>query len=293
MLDELLGKAELKNKISELQEERDQLQNQLEAAQQRRKEATRAKQEAEETINRLEDRITELEDRVQRAESQETTLSFRDQYELRGDQLEKVLDRLTSYNATDEELITTMIIDDIPEIVRSRVGNRVELIRRATPCVVFLDNMSLIELTLTPARSPDTFVTQDNTFSFERSWFEPTGAYTFGLIRSDIFAVGRYEHGECKRIEGFNSNIDNKHSKGGFSQKRFERRREEQISDHLTEAKELLSSFKDDTVILVGHHQLLSNFDVDTTATVDVTGDPKEALREAHNEFWTIKLRVI
>ncbi|MFB6186287.1 MAG: hypothetical protein ABEI86_05400 [Halobacteriaceae archaeon] len=155
MLDELLGKAELKNKISELQEERDQLQNQLEAAQQRRKEATRAKQEAEETINRLEDRITELEDRVQRAESQENTLSFRDQYD-----------------APDDDLVTAMIIDDIPESVHSRVGNRVELLRRATPCVVFLDDMSLIELTLSPARSPDAFVVQDNTFSFERSWFE-------------------------------------------------------------------------------------------------------------------------
>ncbi|MFB6186286.1 MAG: Vms1/Ankzf1 family peptidyl-tRNA hydrolase [Halobacteriaceae archaeon] len=110
---------------------------------------------------------------------------------------------------------------------------------------------------------------------------------------SNIFAVGRYEQGECTRIEGFNSNIDQKHSKGGFSQKRFERRREEQISDHLKEARELLDTFDQDTVILVGHHQLLSEFDVDTTATVDVTGDPKEALREAHNEFWTVQLRVI
>ena len=64
MLDDLLGRTELKERIAELEAERERLQAQLDAERERRSDAARARQDAEERVNRLEDRIADLEGKV-------------------------------------------------------------------------------------------------------------------------------------------------------------------------------------------------------------------------------------
>ena len=97
MLDKLLGRAELKARIEELEDENHHLERQLDAESDRRADAVSDKQAAEERINRLEDRITELEDRVERSQQREEHgREPRRTESLRGDRLDSVLDRLES-----------------------------------------------------------------------------------------------------------------------------------------------------------------------------------------------------
>lgn len=296
MLDSLLGRKELKEQIAALEEERDSLQSQLEAEQRRRSDAVSDRQTAEEQVNRLEDRIEELEDRVQRLQNDDDTdLSIRRRESVSGTRLGAVLDRLDSFEAPPESAVTAAITDDVPEPVADVLGERSPLLRRNTPCVVCVDDANLISVALDPPISPDPFCERGPTFSLDRSWFQPRGEFALALVRSDVFAVGRYDGDTRTDVDGFQTNVKSDHSKGGFSQSRFERIRDGQIADHLDRAHDLLTDLDTDRLYVVGTAEHLDAFADTATATaaVDATGDPETALADAFHKFWTTTLTVL
>jgi hypothetical protein len=89
------------------------------------------------------------------------------------------------------------------------------------------------------------------------------------------------------------------HSKGGFSQGRFERRREGQIDDHLGRADEALAEVAAagdlDRVIVVGERSVLGRVRdrADVTDVSDATGKPEAALDDAFRDFWRVRIRAI
>ncbi|WP_411963976.1 Vms1/Ankzf1 family peptidyl-tRNA hydrolase [Haloferax sp. YSMS24] len=296
MLDELLGRAELKERIAELEDERDALAGQLEGESDRRTEAVRARQEAEAEVNRLEDRITELEDRVERLSGDEEGLDFRGTEELRGERLREVLRRLESMSTDSEGALTAAVPDEqsLSSAVETAFGDRASLVRRATPCVALTDDAGLVSLALSPPRLPDQFDAWSDGFELERDWFLPDSATVVALVRSDLFALGHYEDGRLVYETGFESDVKSAHSKGGFSQRRFERIRDGQIDDHLDECHDVLdeSLDSDDDLVVLGERTVLGAFRDRSvlTATVDASGDPEEALQTASREFWTTRL---
>jgi len=84
-----------------------------------------------------------------------------------------------------------------------------------------------VSAALTPPIEPAPFDRWSDRFRLDESWFRPTGRFAFALVRSDTFALGVYEGDERVAFEGFTSDVKEAHSKGGFSQGRFERRRED------------------------------------------------------------------
>ena len=110
------------------------------------------------------------------------------------------------------------------------------------------------------------------------------------LFRS--FAVGVYDAGERLEFEGFTSDVKGDHSKGGFSQARFERLRDEQIAGHVDRCRESLADVDAGRLYVTGDHRLVGEFEADAheTAAVDATGDPEAALADAHDDFWTVRL---
>ncbi len=293
MLDELLGRAELKDRIDELEEEKTHLERRLEAESDRKADAVTARQNAEERVNRLEDRIAELEDRVDRAGDDDGgSLDFRGVSELRGDRLAAVIDRLESVETGPEGALTAMVDDGVPEAVRDAFGDRAALLDRARPCLVVADDAGLVEAALVPPVAPDPFVTWDDGFRVDRRWFLPTGSFALAVVRADLFALGEYEGRERVATTTFESDVKAKHSKGGFSQGRFERVRDGQIADHVERCREAIADRESDRLILVGEHTVFDDVDVDATATaaVDATGDPEDALDEAFYDFWTTTL---
>lgn len=295
MLDDLLGRRSLNERIEELTEERDRLSRRLEAETDRRREAVRDRQAADERVNRLEDRIAELEGRIDRLDTGERELTYRRVESVGGDRLREVLNRLASFSTDTEGALTAMVADDVPPAVRELPDRSVSLIGDAAPCLVVADDLGLVSAAIVPLVPPDPFATWSNGFEIDRSWFLPVGEYTLALVRSDLFAMGTYRDGDRRTYRGFESNVAGQHSKGGFSQRRFERRREEQIQAHLDRCREAIEARSADRLIVVGEQRLLAPFrdEAVATAPVDATGKPEEALAEAARHFWTTRLYIL
>jgi len=299
MLDQLLGRAELKERVDDLREDKRHLERQLDAEQERRSEAATARQEAEQRVNRLEDRIAELEDRVERTASDgdDAALDFRGVETLRGDRLEAVLDRLDSVSTGSEAALTAMVGDDdrdLPEAVTEAFGDHAPLVGRAAPCLAVTDDVGLVSAALAPPVTPEGFVAWDDGFDLDREWFVPTGTFALAVVRSDLFALGTYEGRERVDFEGFDSDVKADHSKGGFSQGRFERRRDAQIDEHLERCEDAVDDAlaEVDRLYVTGETTLLGEFAdrADATRAVDATGDPEDALADAFRSFWTTRL---
>ncbi|MFB6206875.1 MAG: Vms1/Ankzf1 family peptidyl-tRNA hydrolase [Haloglomus sp.] len=297
MLDRLLGRAGLKERIAELEEENHHLERQLEAEKERRADAVSEKQAAEEEVNRLEDRIAELEGKIDRLESEDAPdHEFRGREQLRGDRLAEVLDRLASVETGPEGALTAYVDnDDLPAAVRDAFGDRAGLVARAAPCLAMTDDAGLVSATLSVPNPPARFAEWGDGFAFERSWFEPTGEYALALVRSDLFAMGEYDGRERTGFYGFDSDLKSEHSKGGFSQARFERLRDEQIETHVDRCLEALAERTADRLHVVGERTVLGEFSAvaDATATVDATGEPEAALEDAFRQFWTVRLATV
>ena len=301
MLDRVLGRAELKDEIDRLESCVESMEAQVESAKESRAEAVSARQRAEEEVNRLEDRIAELEDRVARDEEtgggRTDGLEFRHEETASGDRVREVADRLRSVETSREGALTAYVDseNDVPDAVRERCGDRTPLVARASPCLVCADDAGLVATTLSLPVAPDAFAEWSDGFRVEAEWLRPVGRTCFAVVRSDLFACGVYEDGERVAFEGFESDVMGDHSKGGFSQARFERRRDSQIAEHVEESREALSGFVGDVdrVIVVGDRGVLNDLrDVaDATAPVDASGEPAEALAEAFEEFWSIRVR--
>ncbi|MFB6183999.1 MAG: Vms1/Ankzf1 family peptidyl-tRNA hydrolase [Haloarculaceae archaeon] len=295
MLDELLGRAALKERIADLEEENRHLQRQLDAEQERRAEAASARQDADERVNRLQDRIADLEGKVAGGDD-DADLAYRHTETLRGGRLAAVLDRLESV-ATDAEGAFTAVVDDghdLPDAVENAFGDHAGLIARAAPCLAVTDDAGVVGACLSVPDRPAPFASWSDGFAFERTWFEPRGQFALALVRSDLFALGVYDGRERTAFQGFDSDLKSEHSKGGFSQARFERLRDAQIRDHVDRCREALSDVPADRLYVVGERSVVGEFTdrADATATVDATGEPEAALDDAFRAFWTVRLRV-
>lgn len=288
-------------RIAELEGERDDAVAHMEAEEERRAEAARKRQEAEKRVNELETRITELEDRLGRSEAREETASveFRRVETLRPGRRDEVLARLGSLETEPEGALSAFVAGDgdVPDAVSEALGERASLVRRAAPTLVYADDAGLVSCALAPALDPEPFCEWSTGFRVEAEWFRPTGRFAFGLARSDTFGLGVYEGDERVDLETVRTDVMDEHDKGGFSQARYERLREEQIDEHLAECEAALAELPADLdrVVLVGDRGVvkrLSEF-ADFTAGSDATGKPEAALDAAFEEFWTARLRII
>jgi len=299
MLDELLGRAELKERIEELEDEKRHLRSQLDAEQERRADAASARQGAEERVNRLEDKIAQLEGELERERASDdgADLAFRRVERLRGERLDDVLARLRSVGAGAEGALSAMVADgdDLPEPVAEAVGDREALVRRAAPCLALADDAGVVATTLSVPAPPDPFCEWRDSFRVADEWVRPTGRFALALVRGGVFALGEYDGRERVAFEGFSSDVRSDHSKGGFSQGRFERRRDEQLAEHLADCEAAIEARDADRLYVVGDRQFVGALDVDATATaaVDASGDPEDALDDAVHEFFAVTLRAV
>ncbi|WP_323675480.1 Vms1/Ankzf1 family peptidyl-tRNA hydrolase [Halorubellus sp. PRR65] len=298
MLDELLGRAALKDRIDELADEKRRLREQLDAEERRRSEAASARQDAEERVNRLEDKIAQLEGELERERDRDgdASLAYRRVEALRGERLDAVVGRLRSVDAGAEGALTAYVDDgDLPDAVAEAFGDRAALVQRAAPCLALADDAGVVSATLDVPAPPEAFCEWSDGFRVDDEWLRPTGSFALALVRAGVFAVGEYDGRERVSVRGFRSDVKGDHSKGGFSQGRFERRRDAQIDEHLADCEAAVRDVDPERLYVVGDARLVDAVDVDATATaaVDASGDPEDALDDAFYEFFTTTLRAI
>jgi len=302
MLDRLLGRASLKTeierqeaRIEELETECEKLREQLSAEQDRRKTAVKERQDAQERANRLEDRIAQLEGEVERLREDEGGPTFRGLESLGPRRTGTVVDRLGSVRTDPEGALTAFVDGELPATVGEAFGDRSPLVARAAPCLAVTDDAGLVSAALRPPDPPDPFVDWDDRFRVDREWFVPSGEFALALVRADVFAIGEYEGEERVSFRGFESDVKGDHSKGGFSQARFERIRDEQIDQHIDRCREAIAERDHDRLYVVGDRGAIAEFEEGATVTrpVDATGDPEPALETAFQGFWTTRLSLI
>ncbi|MFC7213830.1 Vms1/Ankzf1 family peptidyl-tRNA hydrolase [Saliphagus sp. GCM10025334] len=325
MIDELLGRATLKNRIADLEEENERLRRRYEAESDRRSDAATARQTAEREQNQLEDRIAQLEGELERLRADQTDADGGDGIDprrrdrIRGAELSSILERLESFRTGPEGALTAVVptndgLDSAPDVLTEVLGERVALLETLDPAVVCVDDAELVAVAFSPpvdprnaeldaGRSSDGAVAGphlewDDRFRFERSWFLPHGRFTLALVRADLFALGVYDGDDRLDYRGFESDVKGSHSKGGFSQGRFERIRDGQIADHLERCREAIADRPDGPLYLVGQDEVVSRLvehglEPTATATVDATGKPKAALEDAFRSFFTTELVIL
>jgi peptide subunit release factor 1 (eRF1) len=295
MLDRLLGRASLKERVAELAEENRHLERQLEAEQERRSEAATDRQQAQERANRLEDRIEQLEDKIDRLQAEPGETPNHGDTRLHGKRVTELLDRLEAIETEPEGLFTAYIDTgtELPDSVREAFGARSERVANAAPCLAVTDDMGLTSVALSVPIPPEPFAEWSDTVSLDRAWFEPTGSHTVALVRSDLFALGEYEGRERTAFHGFDSELKSQHSKGGFSQSRFERLRDQQIDSHIERCRTAIEEVDPEQLYVVGEGSVIGELsDLATaTCTVDATGDPEPALADAVRSLWTVRVQ--
>jgi len=302
-VDKILFRSSLKNQIqdkceeiSELKNEISELKNELNKIDNKRREAITNEQKAYEERNKMEDKVAELKDKLKsEREKTDANMLTSDVETYKVHQTEDLFTYLSDIQFKNNNLLTAIVQDknSIPFLLKENVsGSTLAKIRNKAPILVLTDENNIINIGLDLPRLPESICEFDDSFYINKSWMHPTGEFAFALIRSDIFAISIYDNDIQQSFESFKSRIDKSHSKGGFSQSRFEQHREEQIKEHITKAEEELRKLDDDLpIILVGDEKLVKKLSeyAEYTDTVSASGIPDDALSKAYSEFWSIK----
>lgn len=243
--------TELKEKIEQLEasieeknEEIKKLESMLEAEKERRKKHTREKQEAQEKVNRLEDQLEGLED----TEKEETNSEIKSE-SLSFDSFRSGLVKLDSIESNKKDLITVYS----PE----KLSNHSELqqIKNSLPDEVLRPLMNTESLIL--FYDPDLGLTTFKVNSFYEEKFRVSNSFeveelldfisskkNWALVSRGDTKIYREGNGEFEEIESLKSRINRQHGKGGFSQGRFERKRDEQVQQHIDQVQETLEDLE-------------------------------------------------
>ena len=291
-LDGLLGRQSLKEEIESLEAEIARLESQLEAEQDRRRDAVRDRQAAQERVNQLEDRIAGLEGELAHQQGDEREIDWSRVRSVPLQTVEQILETIESVRTEPEGMCVASVHESPNEDVKALLPEHWPLLDDISPCLVCVDDHHLLRVVLAPPRPPDAFIRWDSRAAIERTWFLPQPGTTFALVRADLFAVGSIEDGTVTYDEGFESEVMGRHSKGGFSQARFERRRGEQIDYHVDRCRSVLEERGSEDVVLVGDRRIVSRLSETATVTgvVDASGSPADALQEGFRDFWTTRI---
>jgi peptide subunit release factor 1 (eRF1) len=177
-------------------------------------------------------------------------------------------------------------VTDPDDRVRAAFGDATPRLASAAPCLALTDDHGVVRAALDPPFPPDPFVEWADRFRLDEAWFDPPARHAVALVRADLFALGTYEDGERVDLTTRSVDVEENHSKGGFSQARYERRRDEQIAEHHDAVRDALAD-ADAPLVLTGDRASLDTLsDVSALArtAVDASGDPEAALAAARRD---------
>lgn len=258
------GKEELEQKIEELaeeleeaQEEREKWEKKFKAEEERRSKLSRRKQEAEEKINKLEDRIRGLKSqKVEENEEEEGPESRKLEFE----EGKRIIRKLESLESSSEELVTlyhTGDRDDVEDL--SGLKNSIDSEQNSFMSgngVYFFDSDGLFDLKLgcRPFYRAEWFSGKEFVTSTLKSFIEQEKVWV--KVSAGESKILREENGDIEVLEVVKDRVNRQHSSGGFSQGRFERKRDKQIEEHVKRVEEAIP--KEENVFLVGERDLCS-----------------------------------
>ncbi|MCX9014187.1 MAG: Vms1/Ankzf1 family peptidyl-tRNA hydrolase [Candidatus Methanoperedens sp.] len=245
----------LKERISGLEEENRKLLLQLDKRDEKTRKAVASKQTAERELNECEQRLSargkEI-DAIRKEKEKETGAGFRFSGIISGKRLDEVLSILGSMEAKTASLITIYLADGdkLENVVKDAVpgidGSALSLIEKidsSTGKAVFYDTNGIVRLVIVPV------------FPIMHSEAFAGRKFDLGLIGKSLTSektlvvnahagesfIGIVETDRFVEHKIVRSSVMGKHSKGGWSQKRFEKLIEEDLRHHADKVRTALA----------------------------------------------------
>lgn len=253
--DELEQKEEkidrLEDRIEELQQDRDSWKERFEAEKERRSELSTKKQEAEEERNRLKKK---LDSREKTEEEKEEVAEENGTEAVDFEEAKTILRKLGSIESDQEDMVTVYCPGNVGELADLKsLKNSVDretysVLQKFESFAAFVDpDLGTYILKMAPFF--DEKVEIDGSFRVERLLEFLESEKHWCVVSAGDTKVYSEEDGKVSELERVKSRIDREHSKGGFSQGRFERKREEQIETHIEKVRESLQDYPEAYVI--------------------------------------------
>lgn len=244
----------LEQKVEELKDEKQSLEEQLKAEQGRRRELATKKQSAEEELNKLEDKIRNLEKEDETEDDAEKEILYED---LSFSEFENLLKKLGSIESSEKELVTVNVSEGVFQVekelknsVDSKTFSELSGIESFTGFVD--EEIGVYVLKSNVPRNSEVKIGRAFDISQLRDFIEKEKHFvTVAAGESKIY---KEKAGEYEEVKSITSRVDHEHSQGGFSQGRFERKRDEQVRDHLEEVAEALEDREN--IYLLGEKRL-------------------------------------
>lgn len=246
----------LEDRVEQLEEEKQSAESRFEAEKERRSKLSTEKQEAEKQLKKLRQKLENQEKPVEEDESEQNSgvsrkdLSFEDAV--------AGIQRLKSVSSNNEDLVSVYCPEDLSELddlrgFRNSVkGKTVEKLEELESFISFTDEL-FIDVTLKTRPFFQNKWAVGDSFDVERleEFIEQDKIWI--VVSAGDTRIIEESGGEVESVENVETRVDRKHSQGGFSQSRFERKRDEQIENHLDAVREAVES---DNPLLLGEKKL-------------------------------------
>lgn len=236
----------LQSDISELKTDNNRLNVQLEKCKEIQRNAVSSKQIAEEALNKAEARITTLTEQLQLQTTEEENISIPSPASLNLHEIRQILPILSSMHSVKHTFISMYLpqnykIEDVDRgFLQHFSDNRkqiMEKLRSFTGMVIFHDIDNLIfEIIIPPLPITKHHFSVDDKFNVDElsQILKLESSVLILIVHAGESFVGYTEDGEnLIASQIIRSSVKAKHTKGGFSQRRFERLRDEDIAHHV------------------------------------------------------------
>jgi hypothetical protein len=261
---------ELEEEIEELKQEKQRLEKRFKAEKQRRSKLSTEKQEAEKKLKKLKQKQEETEEEEVEEESGE----FRD---ASVEEVLNILEKLGSVESPKNDLLTVYSPGSFRELsdmkaLKNSVDRQGFEFLKGEGFAAFID--------------PDMFMLKIKSRVLEKEW-EISDSFdvdslsdfiqkqkTWAVVSAGDSRIVEEENGEIQEVEEIGSRVDKKQKKGGFSQGRFERKRDEQVEEHV----EMVEQKMPEDALLVGEGRLCKKLPGNYLGGVDRSRELVEAL---------------
>ena len=260
-IEELEAEIErLREEIEELEDDKESFRNRFESEKERRSKLSAEKQKAEKELKKLRQKMDNAETEEPEHESQQFSGDFQD---LKLKEAKSIIQKLSKVKSEERDLVTVFSkekiseIDDFRGLKNTLNSDQLELIDKKTSLTAFLDE-ELFEVLIGCRPFSQSDWVLDDSFRVERLQQFIEEEKTWIIVSAGDSMIVKEANGRIENRIEVKTRVDRKHTQGGFSQKRFERKREEQLEEHLDALRDKLP---DGEKLLVGDRALCKKID--------------------------------
>lgn len=305
--------AELQGELEELREEKEELDKKFEKQKKRAKKAESEKQELHKKINHREDQIQSLKNQLRNETLSENQEELKDVEPILWENPELQLGKIGSIRSEEEDLLAIFLPKDysIGEIedsafLQSKLTSRqLERLEKTKSDMgkVLIHTKGLFTMLIKPPlpiKSGEWFLSKRFKIEPLISQFDKKICLVF--LSSGGSAVATFDRKEIEDFRLVKADIKGRHSKGGFSQGRFQRKRGEEVKEHLDNVEKVVEEILDaDFIALSGSQEMVSEFEKKDLAhkyrdktfhkRLDLSSVNEEKdLKKAIHKFWSTEI---